>query len=410
VLAASWNHFYDGINTSIIVEVAEAISSRGLAKAGYDSVNLDAGVWLHARDDQGRLQPDPSKFADLAGLSAKLKDMGLGLGLYTDLATGSCGPGPGSGGHWVEDARRIAVDFGATYLKVDFCGEPNYEAGGQLQRWQAVRDALNATGKHVYLSICPRTGAPAHGTSSPYAEETFAYAAPLNWTRSDRLDTANGVLVEYINAVDGWYSDTAEGCHNARHPCGIITNIDSVARMVRPEFSAPGTFSDADMLQVCQFGSSGDAGMTRTEYETHFALWSAVFASPLVLGFDPVTVPQWCVDLVTNPSLLALHHDELRVPGRLVAQTGGLATANITSQVWARPLSNWRVLVAVLNRSPGNLTVAVDPLTAGLQPSIGAHVQNVWSNAMLPDLAPGAKLTTTVESHAVGLFVLDPIQ
>jgi len=57
--------------------------------------------------------------------------------------------------------------------------------------------------------------------------------------------------------------------------------------------------------------------MTRVEYGTHFAMWSAVFASPLVLGFDPVSVPQWCVDLVTLPGLLALHHDEARVPGRL---------------------------------------------------------------------------------------------
>lgn len=381
-----------------------------MAAAGYTSVNLDAGVWLHDRDSEGRLQPDPSKFPDLAGLSSKLKSMGLGLGLYTDLAQGSCGTGPGSGGHWEADAQRIAVDFGATYLKVDFCGEPNFQAPGQLQRWQAVRDALNATGKHVYLSICPRTAAPEHGTSEPYANGSFAYSAPLNWTRSDRIATANGILVEYINTVDSWYSDTAQGCHNARHPCGIISNIDSVARMVRPEFSAPGTFNDADMLQVCQFGSSGDAGMTQTEYETHFAMWSAVFASPLVLGFDPITVPQWCIDLVTSPALLALHHDELRTPGRLIGQIGGPQTTNITAQVWARPLSAWRVLVAVLNRSPDQISLAVDPVAAGMQPSLGAHVLDVWSGNNLPDLGAGEHLSATVQSHAVGLFVLEPIQ
>ena len=42
--------------------------------------------------------------------------------VYTDLTDRSCGPGPGSGGHYVLDAKTIAMDWDADYLKVDYCG------------------------------------------------------------------------------------------------------------------------------------------------------------------------------------------------------------------------------------------------------------------------------------------------
>jgi len=232
--------------------------SRGLAAAGYTSVNLDAGVWLPDRDAQGRLQPNSSKFPDLAALGARLNAQGLGLGLYTDLTEGSCGAGPGSGGHWAEDARRFAIDFGATYLKVDFCGKPNWQAAGQLARWQEVRDALNATGKGVYLSACPRTASPDAG-SAPFADG-FVYAPPLNWTAQERIGAANGLLVEYVNTVDAWYFGNESGCHMARHPCGIPATSTPSRRSPARSSPPPGPLRTRTCCRCASSGRRGTPG------------------------------------------------------------------------------------------------------------------------------------------------------
>ena len=68
-------------------------------------------------DAAGNLQADPAKFpSGLPALAAAIRKRGLRLGLYTDLGAGSCGPGPGSGGHWPQDARYFA-SLGADYIK-----------------------------------------------------------------------------------------------------------------------------------------------------------------------------------------------------------------------------------------------------------------------------------------------------
>ena len=48
----------------------------------------------------------------------QLHAMGLKLGVYTDLTDHSCGTGPGSKGHYIEDANTFAHDWEADYLLV----------------------------------------------------------------------------------------------------------------------------------------------------------------------------------------------------------------------------------------------------------------------------------------------------
>ena len=92
---------------------------------------------------------------------------GLQLGLYTDLSNRTvgkvCGTGPGSFGHYEADMQTFA-NFGFDYLKVDYCAYdqtdpkryiPSIE--GQAQYWQEIRDAINKTGRPVYLYSCPRS-------------------------------------------------------------------------------------------------------------------------------------------------------------------------------------------------------------------------------------------------------------
>ena len=151
----------------------------------------------------------------------------IGLGVYTDHGNGSCGFGPGSYGHYDLDAQTFA-DWHVSYLKVDFCGfhpgAPSAQSGApqgvptfadwvdpkqQLQRWQALRDALNRTGREIYYSICPHGHPPETGPSEPWSKNGsgLCYSPPLEWTEEERKATANGILVEYTNLFDFWYSD-----------------------------------------------------------------------------------------------------------------------------------------------------------------------------------------------------------
>ena len=47
---SSWNYFANDINETVIMQMADAMVSTGLAKAGYEYINVDAGYLVHARD------------------------------------------------------------------------------------------------------------------------------------------------------------------------------------------------------------------------------------------------------------------------------------------------------------------------------------------------------------------------
>ena len=291
---STWNRFLYEINATMITEIADALVSTGLRDAGYRYINIDAGAWLHTRDAAGNLQADPAKFPQgLAPIAAYLNSKGLLLGVYTDLGQGSCGPGPGSGGHWAQDAAFFA-SIGASYLKVDFCGSPQqYEPAAELAAWAAVAAALNATGRPIYLSICPKSNAPRNtsGPLTPYAGQDGLYFPPQVWTREQKRAVANAWLVEVRNNVDGWGPSTSS-CKDVGAPCGMITNIDSQVQFGKWEETGPGGLVDADILEVCQFnGTVNRPGLTTSEGRLHFFVW-AVLPSPLIISFDPRTLAQ----------------------------------------------------------------------------------------------------------------------
>ena len=224
------DRFANNINEDLVISMADALVATGLAAAGFKHINIDAGAWLHERDANGNLQANPALFpSGMAAISTQLRARGLGLGLYTDLGVGSCGPGPGSGGHWPQDAAFFA-SVGASYLKVDFCGEPqNYDPDAELAAWGGVAAALNATGQPIYLSICPKTNLPANfsGPLTPYAGQGGLYFPPDAWTREQKRSVANSWLVEVRNNVDAWSPSSGSQCIDVGKPCGMVTNLDS---------------------------------------------------------------------------------------------------------------------------------------------------------------------------------------
>lgn len=121
-------------------------------------------------------------------------------------------------------------------MKYDNC---NTDGSSSRVRYPPMRDALNATGRPIFFSMCQ------WGQESPWI-----WASPIgnSWRTTGDISAS-------------WTS---------------FTNIlDKQVTLSR--FSGPGAWNDPDMLEV------GNAGMTNDEYQSHFALWAAL-KSPLLIG------------------------------------------------------------------------------------------------------------------------------
>ena len=146
----SWNHFgciincteypTDCLSETLIKEMADAMVSSGMAKVGYEYVNLDDCWLLKTRDSQGRLQPDPTRFpSGMAALAEYVHSKGLKLGLYGDAGTATCEGYAGSEGYEATDAATLAA-WGVDYWKLDGC---NLAISDMQQRCVQLLQSVN---------------------------------------------------------------------------------------------------------------------------------------------------------------------------------------------------------------------------------------------------------------------------
>ena len=90
------------------------------------------------------------------------------------------------------------------------------------------------------------------------------------------------------------------------HSVHLHRDVDAMNALTKPEYSGPGTWADADMLQVCNYGKGGtnaggrnDTGMTLEEYRASYSIW-AVLASPIIsehchISWKSPRSPQSCL-------------------------------------------------------------------------------------------------------------------
>src|SRR5271169_5383586 len=63
---SSWNSFSNTVDSQIVMAQAKAMISTGMAKAGYQFINIDEGWWLGERDGDGNFVTDPKAWPALA--------------------------------------------------------------------------------------------------------------------------------------------------------------------------------------------------------------------------------------------------------------------------------------------------------------------------------------------------------
>jgi alpha-galactosidase len=346
-----WNAFGCNVSEKLIKETADLFVSSGLRDAGYEYVNIDDCWMTHQRDPQtGRLVPDPVKFpSGIAGTADYVHSKGLKLGIYEDAGTLTCAGYPGSLGHEQVDAQTFA-DWGVDYLKYDNC----YNAGSTtkeeyIQRYSAMRDALEATGRPIVYSICE------WGVNEP-------------WTWADRV----GNLWRTTGDIsDNWSS--------------LLSIIKQNAPLA--QYAQPGAWNDPDMLEI------GNGGMTTTEYRTHFSLW-AEMAAPLLIGTDLRKATPETMAIYLNRDVIAVDQDPLGKQGVEIANQDG-------HHVFAKPLANGDVAVALLNETDEAATISTTADAARLPRRPAYVMKDLWSKKTTET---AGTISASVPAHGTAMF------
>jgi alpha-galactosidase len=323
-----WNAFGCNVSEALVKQTADFFVSSGMKAAGYEYVNIDDCWMTHTRDANGSLVPDPVKFPDgIKGTADYVHAKGLKLGIYEDAGTATCAGYPGSLGHEQIDAQTFA-DWGVDYLKYDNCNNAGSTTKQQyIDRYTAMRDALAATGRPIVYSICE-----------------WGVNDPASWAGNvGNLWRTTGDI------SDNWNS------------------LKSIVNQNAPLASAahPGAWNDPDMLEV------GNGRMTDTEYRTHFSLW-AEMAAPLLVGTDLRKATPATMAIYLNKDVIAVDQDSLGVQGRVISTDG-------THVVFAKPLQNGDVAVALYNSGDTAATMSTTAAQAGLATAPAYTVADLWS-------------------------------
>jgi len=273
----SWNKFACDIDEDLIKQTADALVDSGLAKLGYNFVNLDDCWQASTRDENGVIQPDPVRFpSGLKALGDYVHSRGLKFGIYSSAGFKTCQAFPASLGLEEVDAASYA-EWGVDYLKYDNCYQDH---GLPTHRYGAMEEALEGSGRDIFYSLCewgrenPATWAPGIGADS--------------WRISGDIR-------------DSWRS--------------IIERAEIGASLWR--FAGPTTgWNDPDMLEI------GNGGCSDDEYRTHFSLW-AMLKAPLIIGNDirnfstPSPENAAVLEILGNKEVIAVSQDPLGRQARL---------------------------------------------------------------------------------------------
>jgi len=285
----SWNKFACNINEKLIRETADAFIANGLPKFGYKYVNLD-DCWASFRDANNKIQPDPNGFPNgMLALGNYVHSKNLFYGVYSDCGHQTCAGRPGSEDFEMLDAQSYA-DWTFDYLKYDNCNEDRTPE----ILYPKMRDALNATGRSIFFSMCE------WGADDP---ATWSTVVGNSWrTTGDISDNFDSML----------------------------HNLDQ--NNIWAEYAGPGGWNDPDMLEV------GNGGMSHDEYVAHFSLWCLV-KSPLLIGCDIRSLTNETMSILTNTEAIAINQDPLGVQGRRVASSS--ATTDSPMLTHKKPTKGW---------------------------------------------------------------------
>ena len=276
----NWNSLGCDVSQDLLLGTSKVLLETGLRDVGYNYVLLD-DCWQGDRGSDGYMTVDTTKFPEgMKPISDRLHDDGLLFGMYSSAGEMTCARYEGSLDHEVADAQSYA-SWGVDYLKYDNCfhmgrfGTPKIS----FDRYNAMAEALKATGRSIFYSLCSWG-------------EDYVHTWGMSLANSWRI---SGDIYDHFNRPDILCSCTdprdphcvAPGTH-----CSVMNIVNRVAPYV--DRGSPGGWNDLDMLEV------GQGGMTDDEYVAHFSLWAAL-KSPLIIGADIRVLSAKALTILNNP-------------------------------------------------------------------------------------------------------------
>lgn len=368
----SWNCCGATVDAATVRRAARMLIDTGLAARGFLYVNIDDG-WQGVRQPHAAipmaLQAN-AKFPDMKGLVDEIHALGLKAGIYhvpcmlspAGLPGGSAarpdgttgegfvhGRSSGVGSHRYErqDAAQWAA-WGFDYIK--------YDAGPTVDDARRLREALDATGRDIALSLSAKLP---HGLIDRY--RPFAQC----WRTTGDL-------------IDSWF--------------GLRNKFREQRRW--QDCSEPGAWNDPDMLILGRVGPGWSAPLQATridpvEQELHVGMW-AMLAAPLLLGGHPDGMDVHTVAMLGNLDVLDIHQDALGRQARLLWE-------DEERQIWRRPLADGGEAVAMVNLGETTIRMAIERMS--LQAVGDWRVRDCWSSEELGALDQALELEVPGHGH-----------
>lgn len=194
-----------------------------------------------------------------------------------------------------------------------------------------MRDALNATGRPIFYSIC-------------------------NWGLENVWEWGTEVGNSWRTTGDIWDKFDFDGvlcpCKDTVCPdgqsgaeCSVLNILEKQKNIT--EYSGIGGWNDPDMLEI------GNGGMTYSQYQTHFSFWAAL-KSPLIMGHDIRSMTAQTYEILANEEVIAINQDPL---GKSIKYLYTDPSNGV--QIWAGPLANGDSIVLAFNPASRWLTVPI---------------------------------------------------
>jgi alpha-galactosidase len=354
----SWNKFGCNVSEDMIRQMADAMAKSGMKDAGYQYIVID-DCWQVERDASANIVADAKRFpSGIKALADYVHSLGLKFGIYSDAGSLTCAKRPGSLGHEYQDALRYAA-WGVDYLKYDWCSTTTQDAQAA---YALIRNALNATGRPIVLSMCE------WGTAKPWL-----------WVKG-----VGGNLWRTTGDITDKWETKEKGSLGMLNILDLQNGLES--------YAGPGHWNDPDMLEV------GNGGMTTDEYMAHFSLWS-ILAAPLIAGNDLREMRPEIHDILTNKEVIAVNQDSLGSQGRRVLKDGD-------SEVWAKQMQDGSRAVVLLNRAITEKEIGFSWENIGYPGHLSAGVRDLWQAKNLGQFK--GKFSAAVAPHSIVMIRVTP--
>ncbi len=405
---SSWSYLRSDPTAAKVEAQAKAMKSLGLAKVGFQYVNVDDFYYVcpgsqgPAVDLYGRWLTDSSKFPPgkngengIAVVADYVHKLGLKFGIYVtpgiskqavaqntpiegtpyhadDIATMTpesnynCGgmvgidySKPGAQAFidsWADEFARWGVD----YVKIDGVGTEDIP---DIKAWS---DALKATGRPIHLEL----------------SNSLAISAASTWQQLSNGWRTDGDIECYCGANGSSFPLTDWS--------NVSSRFDQVAEWA--PYGAPGGYNDYDSLEI---GNGSNDGLTLDERMTQMSLWSLA-SSPLILGSDLTNMTVTDLKLLRNTDVLAVDQDG--IDATRVANTA-------TSQVFTKKEPNGDAVVGLFDTGSAAESIPTSVSALGLPRAKDYLVTDLWKHTQTE--TTGA-LDPSVASHGVALLRLTP--